>query len=116
MLGKRKHREQILKSGSNAEQGEEAPRHLQILLQQHFEAKFKPLEGVKQNVQKQEKAKPQLHEDELDSDWTGISEPGDEEPQQIIHHHMSQRPRSEFPKEELKKFMVRMRGFYFKKW
>ena len=110
ILGKRKCRAQIPNLDSNAKSkfDGDVTEHLHDLLQQHFESKFKPLEGSNQKVHKQQCVITQLSQDKTESgsDWAGISEEEAEESPQVVHYHMSQSLRADVPKEELKKFMV----------
>ncbi len=108
ILGKRKRRDQVLSIGADADPrtDTEASQHLQSLLQQHFEAKFKPLEASHQAVYKRQDVKVQPPNDETESDWTGTPEEEDEEPAQIVRYQLLQRSRIDVPKEELKMFMV----------
>lgn len=110
ILGKRKRRDQVLSADSDADPriDTEASQHLQALLQQHFEAKFKPLEGSNEVelVRKQQDVRAQSPNYGTESDWTGILEGEVQEPAQVVHLHLSQSSRVDVPKEELKMFMV----------
>ena len=108
ILGKRKRRNQILASDSDAESRPDqgASQRLQDLLQQHFEAKFKPLEGSDHHVHKQQHVRAQPPEDDAQSDWTGISEGDGKEPAQVVHYDTAENSSIDVPKEELKIFMV----------
>ena len=107
-LGKRKRRDQVLTKDSEPELQTDQAAHqrLQDLLQQHFEAKFKPLEGLDQKIRTQPEVGPQPLQVEMESDWTGISEGEDKKPAQVVHYYMAQSSRVEVPKEEQKIFMV----------
>ena len=113
-LGKRKRRDQIQKLDSDVStiSDQETSRQLQTLLQQHFEATFEPLKGVRQSVHEEAEGEAQAVKIDTESNWTGISEEEDEDPQQIFHYHVSHSSKLEVPKEELKTFMVWAKGIF----
>ncbi len=108
ILGKRKRRERVLSSDPDVGSGVDqvASQHLQALLQQHFEARFEPLEGSQHKIHKRQDIRAQSLEDDTESDWTGLSEAEADAPAQVVHYQMSQSSRVDVPKEELKMFMV----------
>ena len=117
ILGKRKRRDQVQTSDTDfkSRPDEDASQRLQDLLQQHFEAKFKPLKVLNQKVQTQQDIRTQPVVDETESDWTGISEAEDDEVAPIIRYDEPQSSRVDVPKDELKIFMVRVKDFHFSK-
>lgn len=106
MLGRRKHRGQILATESDKRlklDGKE-PSKVQALFRQHFEATFEPLEKFCLSSSHQEAI--EIQPDLTESEWEGIS---DEEQvkTQIIEFHGSEMSKTDISKDELKTFMVR---------
>ena len=107
-LGKRKRRDQIAEldrdvNPATEEHHDDEPR---TLLQQHFEAKFAPLENL--SLQPPNAAANQKlleSPEEPGSDWEGISEP-DDQPAEIVDWATSPLSSTVIPKDELKMFMV----------
>ena len=110
ILGKRKRRDQIATSEPDSEpkSDRQVSQRLQDLLQQHFEAKFKPLEGLDQKLPTLQQDRAHSLENETESDWTGILEGDEEDSAQVVHYDIAQSSKPIVPKEELKIFMVRV--------
>ena len=85
---------------------------LQALFRQHFESRFKPLEGLPSPPLKRPIASEESLDDQSDSGWEGLSDGGvDEQQVEVVEHTMSTGvKRAEVPREELKTFMVRDEG------
>lgn len=81
--------------------------HLQALFRQHFESRFKPLEGLPSPRLKRSNADEESPEDQSESDWEGLSDVEDGKQVEVVEHTLSTGDkRAEVPKEELKTFMV----------
>lgn len=106
MLGKRKHRGQILatESDNRLDLDGKEPSQVQALFRQHFETTFEPLEKFCLSSSNQEAI--EVQPDVMESEWEGIS---DEEQvkTQIIEFHGSEMSKTNISKDELKTFMVR---------
>ena len=105
-LGKRKRRDQIGLDNSSADTStdENAAADLHARLRHHFEARFKPLEGISLSINNVEAEVPEPTD--LESDWEGLSDTEDNGGPQIIHHQISQAAEAELPNSELRAFMV----------
>ena len=106
ILGKRKLRNRIL--DLNSETGstldEEDSKRLQAPFRQHFEASFKPLD-IRQTLDNHNNVECQRTEEEVESDWEGISD-NDQVEAHVIRHQSSQTLKPAIPREEYKTFMV----------
>lgn len=106
MLGKRKHRGQILakESDNRLKLDGKEPSKVLALFRQHFEATFEPLEKFCLSSSNQEAI--EVQPDVTESEWEGLS---DEEQvkTQIIEFHESEMSKTNISKDELKTFMVR---------
>ena len=104
-VGKRKRRDQIDPDQSSADTSQdESKMELQALLQQHFEATFKPLKDIALPA-KATQATTHLQED-IQSDWEGLSEIEDDDGPQVDQHHASSGRESDISKDELRAFMA----------
>ena len=104
-LGKRKRRDQIGLSNSSTDTStDENAADLHARFRHHFEAKFKPLEGISMSIKDVEAEV--LESTDLESDWEGLSETEDDEGPQIIHHQISQAAETRVPNNELRAFMA----------
>ncbi|KAL8796460.1 MAG: hypothetical protein Q9195_001134 [Heterodermia aff. obscurata] len=84
-LGKRKRRDQIGLSSSSADTStDENTADLHARFRHHFEAKFKPLEGISLSIKDVEAKLPESTD--LESDWEGLSDSEDKGGPQIVHH------------------------------
>lgn len=82
---------------------------LQALFQQHFESTFKPLEGRDLQYTKFKRLDAAENLVASDSDWAGLSESeddGDGKAAVVVQCPTHRASRVDFPKEELKTFMV----------
>ena len=80
---------------------------LQALFRQHFESRFKPLNGLPFPRLKRQNADEESSEDQSESDWEGLSDKGDGKQIEIVEHTtFTGVGRVEVPREELKTFMV----------
>lgn len=106
-IGKRKSRDQItnLNSNTSSMSDEEHSSKLQALFRQHFEASFKPLDGICQPTGNHETVEYQQTEDGVESDWEGISDE-DRVEAHVIQHQSSQTLKPAIPHDEYKSFMV----------
>ena len=110
ILGKRKCRDLIAKPDSTnaADHSTSTDADLQALFRQHFEAKFKPLPQAFQKASQQ----PQTtlidsEEPSNESDWSGLSDGGNDNSVEVIEHTNSTgAKRIEVPRNEIKTFMV----------
>ena len=102
-LGKRKRRDQIVSDEHSVDPDGNAV-DLQALFRLHFEAKFKPLEGISLPVERAQVPTPS--DDEVASEWEGLSDKGDSEGPQIIQHYTPQPAEIDIPKDELRAFMA----------
>lgn len=107
ILGKRKCRNQVFVSnddkGSTSE--DEHSHRLRALFRQHFEASFKPLESVPPPAITHEVTESRPTENEIESDWEGIS---DEEQvkAQVIMYQDPHNLKPSAGNDEFKSFMV----------
>ena len=105
-LGKRKRRDEIedtCDSFIDSSAGETSA-DLQALFQQHFEATFKPLEGVP--LPPQDLQVPDSFDEDTKSEWDGLSDNEASDGPQIIQYHACQRLDSEVYMDELRAFMA----------
>ena len=104
-VGKRKRRDQIILNDSPIDTGpDRTAADLQALFQQHFEAKFRPLEGV--SLPAIITPVPTSPNEDARSEWEGLSDNEDCESPQVIQHHITQAAGNEMPKDELRAFMA----------
>ena len=104
-LGKRKRRDQVGLSDPSADtRADENAADLHARFRHHFEAKFKPLEGISLSIKNIETEVPESVD--LESDWEGLTDTEDDGGPQIIHHQLSEAAEAEVPNKELRAFMV----------
>ena len=109
--GKRKRGEALADPSHDSESplGECSSIKAQALFQQHYEARFLPLEdfGPQQNTAND--IGPDTVSDDIESgsEWEGFSE-GDEPRADVVQYTTSALSRVDIPKDELKTFMVRL--------
>ena len=106
MLGKRKRREQFgsRNSSTDTNADEIAAAELQARFQQHFEAKFRPLERIYSLSKDAQVEEPQIRF--LDSDWEGLPDENSTHSPRIIEHQHPQAAETDIPKDEAKAFMA----------
>ena len=107
-LGKRKRRDQIESEESSPDTvAGDTSAHLQIWFKKHFEAKFKPLEGVSSPANAVQL--PTAPSDKPTSDWEGLSDVSDDETMGgpvVVQHNVPHRVEDAFNKDESKAFMA----------
>ncbi|KAK4697204.1 hypothetical protein P7C71_g830, partial [Lecanoromycetidae sp. Uapishka_2] len=107
ILGKRKRRSQLAQDGlvavppANAENTAK----LQALFRQHFEGTFEPLDAVQSPQTHANVDEREAVSDDVESDWEGISNEGDEATL-TIHYPTSGTPKADVPRDEMKTFMT----------
>ena len=106
MLGKRKSRKDLFDSNDKGSTSEaEHLQNSQALFRQHFEASFKPLESVHQSTISHEIARSHFTEDQVESDWEGISDEEHVEAQVVAYQNLDDLKPS-VGTDEFKSFMV----------
>ena len=105
-LGKRKRRDQLGLPGEDWDDGthQQSP-DLQMLFQKHFEATFRPLEGMTVLKQVEPLSPTSVAGSDDTSDWQGLSEEDNAGPE-VIEHGPPGVFTEDFRDEELKAFMV----------
>lgn len=111
-LGKRKRRDQITDIETNHEStAEDNSANLQALFRQHFESNFEPLPGsFAQSPLVHNNIDPKPSDEEIESDWDGFSEHG-EEHKEIVLYATSAPSKADVSKDEFQTFMVRAQIF-----
>lgn len=116
ILGKRKRRGQADEHGDVsglAAEGTNTAR-LRTLLRQHFESAFEPIAGLDLHS---DKSKKKETDDVIapEPDWAGFSESeddGERQPALVFQCSTPQSQRADFPKDEIKTFMVGVAPVY----
>ncbi|GAB7357388.1 hypothetical protein MBLNU459_g8327t2 [Dothideomycetes sp. NU459] len=109
-LGKRKRRAEVAQAApANAkpkleEDPESDNEDLQAIFRRAFEAKFKPLDGLKKK-RNEEAVKVLEQEEDDESDWSGISEPEDHDAVEVVEHKAIERSMDRADKQQIKAFM-----------
>ena len=110
MLGKKKRVERVVASRTTLTTSKDSLNEdgdLQALFRQHFESRFKPLEGLPPQRLKRPQAEDESPEDQSHSDWDALSDGQDEKQVEVVEHIISKGgKRAEVPREEIKTFMV----------
>ena len=110
-LGKRKRRDRIIDAEvPHQSTADENSADLQALFRQHFESKFEPLPSSVARSYLVDKINTEPPDKELESDWDGFSEDG-EEPAETVHCAISAPFKADVSKAESKTFMVRGQVF-----
>lgn len=105
MLGKRKRREQIgFRDSFKDTSADGTAAELQARFQEHFEAKFRPLEGLSFFSKDAHDEEPGMTLQE--SDWEGLSDKESTHNPRIIEHQHLQAAETDIPKDEVKAFMA----------
>lgn len=115
VLGKRKRRGQTDGDISGLVIEDTNTARLEAFFQQHFESTFDPLEGLDLQSMKVKRNEAAKHLVASDSDWAGFSESEDAEdgkPAVVVECSTHRSSRADFPKEELKTFMVGVAPIY----
>lgn len=104
-LGKRKRRDQIGSEDSSTAAGaDDTTADLQNSFQKHFEAKFKPLEGVVLPAKAVQVPTPPSEEPSLD--WEGLSDDDCLGGPVVVQHDVPNQAENALNKDELKAFMA----------
>ena len=106
MLGKRKRRAQVgsRNSSTDTSADEIAAAELQARFQQHFEAKFRPLEGLSLSSKDAQDEEPRINF--LEADWEGLPDEDFTHSPRVIEHQHLQAVETDIPKDEAKAFMA----------
>ena len=104
-LGKRKRRDQLNHDDISESSGTKATiSELRARFQEHFEAKFEPLERI--SFPSRDTQSSESRSEDSEPDWNGLSDVDDKEGPEIIQHHKVHSAEAEIPNGELKMFMV----------
>lgn len=104
-LGKRKRRYQTASDEHSIETDPDGnAAELQALFRQHFETRFKPLEGFALPVGRVQTTT--CLDEDVATDWEGLSDNEDPKGPQIIQHYAPQSAEIDIPKDELRAFMA----------
>lgn len=105
-LGKRKRRDQIADIETNHDsRADDDSVSMQALFRQHFESTFEPLPGSFASPSLIHKLNTKPSDEELESDWDGFSEHG-EDFAETVHHATSAPSKADVSKDEFRIFMV----------
>ena len=108
-LGKRKRRDELVEDDAAALKenvSQDTAGALHIILRQHFEATFEPLDDLHALSAAADRSEVDVSDSGLDSDWEGILEEQSEGAEVISHGKSGGTSNENVPREELKKFMV----------
>ena len=108
-LGKRKRRDEFKDAEDTECRSNESDVDLQTLFQQHFEAKFRPLQPTSLAVQVPTFVPTQSASEDGTSDWEGLPDEEEYGPE-VIELEASWPLSDDVPTEELRSYMVNTRS------
>lgn len=110
-LGKRKRRDRIADAvddvGGSSYDNTTMEDKLQVILKQHFEVNFEPIEGLVPPKIIPGAIKESRSDPETESDWDGLSDEDDDNVTEVVHYSTPRSAKIDGPQEDLRTFMVR---------